>query len=61
MTKKTLNLTELAEYTSIHKRKLYRLIADDKFPVEPLRGMNPRLWSTEQIDKWLSNGGEIEG
>lgn len=59
--KTTLTLTELADYISINKRTLYRMIADKRFPVEPIRGTNPRLWTTATIDTWLSNGGEIEG
>lgn len=61
MDKKLLNLSELAQYLGMSKRTLYHLVAENRFPVESLRGLHPRRWSTEQIDKWLSNGGEIEG
>lgn len=57
--KKTLNLTELAEYVSIHKRTLHRMIAENRFPVPHLKGTKPRIWSTEQVDAWL-RGEEID-
>lgn len=52
---KTMNLTVLASYTSIHKRKLYRMIKDGSFPVEPIKGTQPRLWHVEAVDEWMKN------
>jgi len=51
--KRTLTLTALAKYTGIHKRKLYRMIADKSFPVEPIKGVKPRLWNVEAVNQWL--------
>ena len=51
--KKTLNLTELAEHVGIPKRTLFDMIKDGRFPVKPLIKSSPRIWSTEQVDKWL--------
>jgi excisionase family DNA binding protein len=53
MKKKIMTMGELAKYIGIDKRSIYRMVAEKRFPVEPLRGTNPRLWSTEQIDQWL--------
>lgn len=50
--KKLLTVTELSKYINIHKRTLFRMIADGKFPVEPVM-RNPNRWSVEQIDAWL--------
>lgn len=58
--KKTLTLTELADHIGVNKRTLYRMIADRRFPVESIKGTNPRRWSTETIDSWLANGGVFE-
>lgn len=51
--KKTLNLTELAQYVGIPKRTLFDMIRDRRFPVEPIIRSTPRIWSTEQVDEWL--------
>lgn len=51
--KKTLNITELAEYISIPKRTLFDQIRAGQFPVEPLKGLQPRRWSRELVDAWL--------
>lgn len=58
MEKKLLNLTELSQYIGMSKRTLYHMISENRFPVEPLRGTNPRLWSVEQIDTWLRGDGK---
>jgi predicted DNA-binding transcriptional regulator AlpA len=58
--KKTLTLTELAEYIGKNKRTLHRMIADRRFPVESIRGTKPRLWAIEAIDSWRLNGGVLE-
>lgn len=51
--KKTLNLTELAAHVGIPKRTLFNMVRDGRFPVEPIIKNTPRIWSTEQVDKWL--------
>lgn len=51
--KKLLNLTELANYIGIHKRTLHRMVKDGSFPVESVRGLDPKKWSVKQIDEWL--------
>lgn len=53
MPKKTMNLTEVAEYTDIKKRTLYNMLKRKNFPVPPIKGTQPRLWNTEDIDAWL--------
>lgn len=49
---KTLNLGEVAEYLGIRKRTLYEMIKDRRFPVEPIKGINPKVWELTEIDKW---------
>lgn len=56
--KKTLTLTELADYVGIPKRTLFDMIRDGRFPIDPIIRSSPRIWSTEQVDKWLR--GEIK-
>lgn len=51
---KTLTLTQLAKHIGKDKRTLYRMIDDGRFPVEHIKGTKPRLWSTEEINKWLA-------
>jgi predicted DNA-binding transcriptional regulator AlpA len=51
--KKTLNLTELAEYLEWNKRTLYRKVKAGDFPVDPIPGTKPRKWLTAAIDAWL--------
>lgn len=53
--KKTLTLTALSEHIDIPKRTLFDMLKDGRFPVEPLKGIKPRRWSTEQVDEWLKN------
>ena len=52
MTKKTLTLTELAEYLGIPKRTLYNMIKDRRFTIEPIKNLSPRRWNIEEIDAW---------
>lgn len=54
MKKKTLTITQLAKYIGKNKRTLYRMIADGRFPVEPIKGTKPHLWLITSVDKWLS-------
>lgn len=49
---KTLTLTELSKYLGKNKRTVFRMIADGRFPVEPIKGTWPRLWNVEDVDKW---------
>ncbi len=50
--KKVLNLTEVSKYLGIPKRTLYLMIADRRFPVEPIKGTQPRLWNIDAIEAW---------
>lgn len=54
---KVMNLTNMSKYIDINKRTLHRMIKDGRFPVEPIKGTQPRLWNTADIDKWLAGGG----
>lgn len=56
----TLTLTQLSVYLKKNKRTLHRMIKDKRFPIDPIKGTNPRLWSIKAVDEWLANGGEIE-
>lgn len=60
MEQKTLTLTELAKYIGIGRRTLYVMILEDRFPVPPIKGTDPRRWSVEAVDKWIadSEGGD---
>lgn len=49
---KTFNLTELSKYLGIAKRTLHDMIKDNRFPVKPIRGLEPRRWNKEDIDSW---------
>lgn len=51
-TPKTLTLTALADYLTIKKRTLYNMIDDGRFPVEPIKGTQPRLWNVADVDAW---------
>lgn len=53
---KTLTLTELAEHLGWNKRTLYRKIRSGDFPVDPIKGIEPRRWLTADIDNWLTGG-----
>lgn len=56
MDKKLLTLTELADFLGIPKRTLYRMIEDGRFPVQPIKGTDPRRWNVEDVEKWLKGG-----
>lgn len=58
--KKTLTLTELAKYLSLNKRTLYRMLDNNRFPLEPIKGTKPRRWATVAVDAWLANGGVVQ-
>lgn len=49
---KTMTLTQTANYLGIPKTTLYDMIKDGRFKVEPIKGMSPRRWNIEDIDKW---------
>lgn len=51
-TMKTLTLTKLAEHLGIPKRTLYDMIADGRFPVQPILGSHPRRWAVEHVEAW---------
>lgn len=59
MQKTTLNLTELAVYVGVHKRTLYRMIDDGRFPVAPIAGTKPPRWNIEYVDAWRKLTGEV--
>ena len=50
--KKCLNLTEVSKHLGIPKRTLYDMITDRRFPVDPIKGTNPRLWNIDAIEAW---------
>lgn len=56
MNKKILTLTQLAEYLGIPKRTLHNMIKDGRFPVPPIKNLNPRRWNIEDIDLWRLDG-----
>ncbi len=56
MDKKLLTLTELADFLGIPKRTLYRMIEDGRFPVQPIKGTDPRRWNVEEVESWLKGG-----
>lgn len=50
--KKTLTLTQLANYLGIPKRTLYNMLEDGRFDVDPIPRTKPRLWAIEHVDSW---------
>ena len=56
MDKKLITLTELVIFTCIPKRTLYRMIKDGRFPIQPIKGSNPRRWNVEEVESWLKGG-----
>lgn len=59
MDKKLLTLTELADFLGIPKRTLYRMIEDGRFPVQPIKGTDPRRWNVEDVENWLKGGQHV--
>lgn len=53
MDKKTLNLTELAKYIGVGRKTLYTMIQDGRFPVQPIKGLEPKRWSVEKVNEWI--------
>ena len=53
MDKKLLTLTELADFLGIPKRTLYRMMEDGRFPVQPIKGTDPRRWNVDDVENWL--------
>ena len=53
---KTLTLTELGKYLGISRRVLYIMIQDGRFPVTPIKDINPRRWNVEDVDNWRFGG-----
>jgi excisionase family DNA binding protein len=50
--KPAMTLTRLAEYLDIPKRTFYDMIKDGRFPVDPIKGTDPRRWDVDAVDKW---------
>lgn len=55
MNKKTLTLTELAEYIGVARSTLYTMIQDGRFPVQPIKGLEPKRWSVEKVNEWIES------
>ena len=55
MNKKTLTLTELAEYIGVARSTLYIMIQDGRFPVQPIKGLKPKRWSVEKVNEWIES------
>ena len=53
---KTLTLTEVANLLGVSKKTLYIMIADGRFPAEPIKGTNPRRWNIEDVENWRFGG-----
>lgn len=54
----TLNLVDVARYLGVSRATLYIMLQDGRFPVDPIRGTNPRRWNKEAVDAWrLTNDG----
>jgi len=52
MTPKTLTITAVALYLGIPKRSLYNMLEDQRFPVKPIPGTQPRRWNIDDLDAW---------
>lgn len=55
MNKKTLSLTELSKYIGVSRTTLYAMIQDGRFPVAPIKDLEPKRWSVEKIDEWIKS------
>lgn len=55
MNKKTLSLTELSEYIGVSRTTLYTMIQDERFPVQPIKGLEPKRWSVEKVNEWIES------
>lgn len=60
MEKKTLNLTDLAKYIGITRRTLYIMIHDGRFPVQPIKGLEPKRWSVEKVNEWIESKENVD-
>ena len=56
MNGKTLTLTEVARELGVTKKTLYTMIADGRFPVQPIKGSIPRRWNVEDVENWRFGG-----
>ena len=54
VTKKILNLTEVAQHIGVSKRTLYNMLEDGRFPVTPIPRTEPRRWSVEDVNRWVA-------
>ena len=52
MSEKVLTLTQLSKFLGIKKRTLYNMLRTKRFPVEPIKGTSPRLWSVGAVTDW---------
>jgi predicted DNA-binding transcriptional regulator AlpA len=53
---KILKLVDVARHLGVPVRTLYDMIADGRFPVEPIPGTKPRRWNFENVELWRSSG-----
>ena len=51
----TLTVTQLAKYLGKSRPTMYQMINDGRFPVAPIKGTSPSLWSRQEVDQWLHN------
>ena len=47
-----MTITKLAEHIGVSLRTMYNMIADGRFPVDPIIGSDPRRWNLEDVEKW---------
>lgn len=52
MDKKILTLQEVAYYLGFSRATMYNMIKDGRFPVQPIRGVEPPKWNIEDVDAW---------
>lgn len=52
-----LNIDGVAEYTTLSKPTIYKMICQDKIPYHKIGGRT--LFLTEEIDDWIRNDGKM--
>ena len=52
MTKKTLNVQDVARLIGVSRRTLYNMLNDGRFPVLPISGTSPRRWNLDAVEAW---------
>lgn len=50
---KTMTLTQVASAIGKSKKTVYNMIKDKRFPIEPIKGTNPRLWNACDVEEWV--------